>query len=388
MDVPQLYRQYDRQQAISFFGHLNEAKVLCDGQWLVLPNAVVCLSTVGEPPGVSHFHPASRFHWVADKPYEASDDQWAFLPLETRAGRKEDRPMFLFVRAAASDRFTYVGQLAPAHSWGVRAGHTFGFGNFDLSPTLPSRVWETLGGPHPGDPDTFDLDQALHGLAQTQCVHERLAILRRLADYWHGPIGAGEGFPEEELRGRTMPYPLRCWYQQAGRHESIMSGQNKFFGPDELELDQEGRLLFYVENQGVYLWCTTMDGDDPPVWGKFNEAGIPWTEEGMKLSEFLIGACMFQAIMDAPFGASVAWAEESTLNKITVELAPLPIAPWKWPNYPSRFFARNGVFMFVSPNDDNQGNKAFSIWIGSKTEHPLAFLRPIIDTNTWEYVAL
>jgi len=388
MNGLELYGQYDRQQAISFFGHLSEPRVLCEGQWLIFPNAVVCLTTVGEPPAVSNFHPASRFRWVADQPYQASDDEWAFLPLEARAGRNEDRPMFLFVRTAASDRFTYVGQLAPAHSWGVTKTEDFGFGNFDLSPTLPSRVWETLGGPLLGDQDIFNLDQSLNGLSRTQSVHERLVILRRLAEYWHGPIGPGEGFTEEELRERSIPFPLRWWYRQAGHNEGIMCGQNKLFGPDELELDQEGRLLFYVENQGVYLWSTTMDGDDPPVWGKFNEARIPWTEEGMTLSEFLIGACIFQAVMQAPFGASAAWAEESTLNQISVELAPLPLIAWKWPNYPSRFFARNGAFMFASPNDDHEGNKAFSIWIGAKTEQPLAFLKPIVDKNTWEYVAL
>jgi hypothetical protein len=228
----------------------------------------------------------------------------------------------------------------------------------------------------------------LQGLARTQSVHERLATLRRLAEYWHGPVGPDESFTEEELRGKPVPFPLRWWYQLAGRHESIISGQNMLLEPAELKLDQEGRLLFYVECQGVYLWSATMDGDDPPVWGRFNEPHIPWTEEGMTLSEFLIGACLFQAIMQAPFGASAAWAEESTLKKISVELAPLPLIAWRWPSYPSRFFARNGALMFASPNDDNQGNKAFSIWIGAKIEQPLAFLKPIVDKKTWEYLAL
>lgn len=296
--------------------------------------------------------------------------------------------MHLFVRPGASQRFTYVGQLAPAPTWGMTRGHEFGFGDFDLSPTLPSRVWERLGSPSPGDLDTFALDQSLQGLDRVQAVHERLAILRRLAEYWHGPIGPSEGFAEEELRGKPVPFPLRWWYQLAGRNERILSGQNKLLEPAELTLDNEGRLLFYVENQGVYLWSTTLESDDPPVWGKFNESDKPWTEEGMSLSEFLIGACLFEAIMQAPFGASAAWAEETTLNKISVELPPLPLVPWRWPSYPSRFFARNGAFMFASPNDDNQGNKAFSIWIGAKSERPLAFLKAIVDEKTWEYIAV
>jgi hypothetical protein len=388
MNGPQLYKQYDRQQALSLFGRLHEAKALCEGQWLILPTAIVCLTTVGKPPRESHFHRASRFRWIADRPHQAADDEWAFLPLEVRAGRKDHRPVYLFVRAPAAQRFTYVGQLAPAHTWGVTRRHDSGFGEFDLSPTLPSQVWQKLGGPSPGDLDAFALDRSLQSLDRAQSVHDRLAILRRLAEYWHGPIGPGEGFSEEELRRKSVPFPLRWWYQLAGRHESILSGQNKLLEPDELKLDQDGRLLFYVENQGVYLWSTTLHGDDPPVFGKFNEAAIPWTQEGMALSEFLIGACLFQAIMQAPFGASAAWAEDATLSQISADLAPLPLAPWRWPSSPSRFFARNGAFMFASPNDDNQGNKAFSLRIGAKTERPLAFLKAIVEPKTWEYIAV
>lgn len=388
MSGPELYQQYDRQQAISLFGRLSEAKTLCDGQWLILPNAIICFTQVGKPPRESHFHRASRFRWVADQQYQAANDQWSFLPMEVRAGSAHHRSMHLFVRPATSERFSYVGQLTPAHSWGVTCEHDFGSGDFDLSPTLPSQIWEKLGGPSPGDLDTLALDQSLQRLDQMKSFHERLAILRRLAEYWHGPIGPDEAFAEGELRGKPVPFPLRWWYQLAGRNESILSGENKLLEPAELKLDKEGRLLFYVENQGVYLWSTTPDVDDPPVWGKFNESNKPWTEEGMSLSEFLLGACLFEAIMQAPFGASAAWVEEATLNEISIELPPLPLVPWRWPSYPTRFFARNGAFMFASPNDDNRGNKAFSIWIGAKTECPLAFLKPIVNEKTWEYIAL
>jgi hypothetical protein len=46
-----------------------------------------------------------------------------------------------------------------------------------------------------GDVDTFALDQSLQALDRTQFVHERLAILRGLAEYWHGPIGPDRGSP-------------------------------------------------------------------------------------------------------------------------------------------------------------------------------------------------
>jgi hypothetical protein len=34
-----------------------------------------------------------------------------------------------------------------------------------------------------------------------------------------------------------------------------------------------GRLFFYVENQGVYQWSTLSAGDDPPVFGRYEGRG-------------------------------------------------------------------------------------------------------------------
>jgi hypothetical protein len=388
MNCPELYRQYDRQQAVAFFGLLENAKALCGGQWLIMPNAVLCLTNVGKPPRESYIYPASRFCWVADQPYHAANDEWKFLPLEVRAGFKKQRPIHLFVRADSTQPLTYVGELAPTRVWGKRLCNEFGSGNFDLSPTLPCRVWEKLGGPSADEMDIFALDHALHNLDQTKSVHERLTALRELAEYWHGPIGGGEGYAEQQLQGKPIPFPLRWWFQIAGHNDTILSGQNDLLSPGQLTLDQDGRLLFYVENQGVYLWSTILDGDDPPVWGKFNESSKPWTEEGMSLSEFLIGVCLFESIIKAPFGASAACAEQAIVNEISGELTPLPLAPWHWQGYPSRFYAKSGAFMFVCPNGDKHGNPAYSIWIAAKTEQPLAFLKPIVNDQTWEYIAL
>ena len=237
------------------------------------------------------------------------------------------------------------------------------------------------------EPTEFALDNALHRLNLGSTVEQRLDILRQLAEDWRGSLRNGDGFTKEELKGIPIPIPLRRWYQAAGRRTSILSGQNHLLGPEKLKLDHDGRVLFYVENQGVYVWSTMLQGDDPPVWGRFNEADIPWTEEGMTLSEFLIGACLFQAIMDAPFGAAAAWAEQEMLDKIASSISPLPLVSWRWPVFPSRFYGRNGAFMFACPYDGNPDNKAFSIWVGAKTAPPLAFLKELVDEG-WEYAAL
>lgn len=231
------------------------------------------------------------------------------------------------------------------------------------------------------------LDEAFSQLGPHSATEDRLNVLRQVAEFWHGPIGFDDGFTEGELRGKPIPQPLRWWFRLAGHRTSIMSGQNDLLCSDKLAIDDDGWLVFYVEAQGVYLWATLPEGDDPLVFGRFNEPENPWTEEGMTLSEFLLGACVFEAIMNAPFGAWASWVEQSTLDTLVVELPALPLIPWRWPAYPCRFFARHGVAMLACPNDDSQGNKAFTIKVGAKTAEPLAFLRDIVDGD-WEYVVL
>jgi hypothetical protein len=165
-----------------------------------------------------------------------------------------------------------------------------------------------------------------------------------------------------------------------------VDGQNWLLGPAELETDETGKAVFYCENQGVYLWATMLEGDDPPVWGMLNEQDIPWTEEGMTLSAFLIQACLFEGLGRAPYGASAAWADEQALERVVAPLRPLPLPPWHWPAYPSRLWYGGGAFAAAGPNGEYQGKKGFSIWVGAKTDQPLAYLREIVDEG-WEYVA-
>jgi hypothetical protein len=236
---------------------------------------------------------------------------------------------------------------------------------------------------HHVDPATAVLDQALQFVDRAPSVHSRLAILRQLAEYWHGPIGLDDGIAEKDLNVKSIPFPLHWWYRLAGRREGILSWQNRLLTPDQLEFQAEGPLLFYVENQGVYVWSATLDGDDPPVLGKFNEDHVAWSPEGMTLSEFLIGACLFEAIMHAPFHAALGSADESTFRQLSAELTPLPLVPWRWPSYPSSFFARNGAFMFACRW---RKSTAFDIYLGAKTEQALAFSKSVVDENSWDHI--
>jgi hypothetical protein len=50
-------------------------------------------------------------------------------------------------------------------------------------------------------------DQALDRLRGPTTVQERLGVLQELVQFWHGPIGPGDGMDDAELAGIREPLP-------------------------------------------------------------------------------------------------------------------------------------------------------------------------------------
>jgi hypothetical protein len=380
----ELYQRCQREEAAALLGIQGVGRVLCDGDWMIFSDAALCFAIVEKEPKHSDFATASRFCWVTDKPHQASKDpDFPFLPAEVRGERGPKRPISLFVRRRDWSDYLYVGTLGPSHAWGGSKTGPW-HANFDLSPALPSRVWFMLRGETPESADPSAVDRALVQLQSPTTADARFSILQTLVEYWHGPIGPEDGLAEETLALFPMPALLRRWYRWAGRRSDILSGQNFLLVPERIEIEDE-RLLFYVENQWCYAWATLPEGDDPPVFGRVDNAG-PWQAEGVALSEHLIHACLFEAMFHAPYSADAAWLDEGTLKKIVTIIPQLAVPPWRW-NGPTQFYAKGGAFMVSMANGDIDGKNGYSVWIGAKTQEPLLFLKPYLDEG-WENVAV
>jgi len=385
---PKLYAQYDRQEAIRFFGMEANARILCDGQWIIFPDVAICLTTLGARPQTSYFQAGTQFYWVADKPYRVATGgrHPASIPTEVIGGNAKGLVLHLFVCRHDSHRYQYLGRLQPSYVQQFEGSHNHGEARFQLSPALPSALWAELGGLRAGDDDYASVDVALDCLRGSTTVEDRFWVLQQLTHYWHGPIRSEDGMTPEELKAFRLPLPLLWWYGWAGNRAEIMSGQNFLFSPKDdfrkLRVE-EGRLLFYIENQAVYEWATLPDGSDPPVFGPNRGS---WQPEDISLSEHLIAACLFEAVIfHSPYGASTSWLEQEKFDRIVETVPPLAIGTWRWPEA-TRFYAGGGAFMYACKNRI-RGETAFSIWIGAKTEHPLQFLKPYLDEH-WEYVAV
>lgn len=385
MSEPTLYERYDRHEAIAVFGSEASVLNLCDGQWVLFPEVVLCFAEVGEPPRTSHLTSGGEFCWVAEQPYRVNaDENLCFVP-EQAVASHADHPIRLFVRPQRSGGYLYAGELEPACRFTLSGLGNHGEAYFRLMPALPSEVWAEIGGLQPVDIDHTTVDAALDRLRRPGNVEDRLWVFRQLVAYFHGAIGPEDGFSDEELAGLAIPYPLRWWYRWAGRRKKILSGQNFLLNPDQLVV-QDDLLVFYGENQWCYEWATLFKGDDPPVFGRTDPTD-PWEREGIKLSEHLILACLFEGIAGrCPYGAAAAWLDEDHLCKIVEHVPPISIPPWCWADE-TRLYARGGAFMYSMRNCVIDGEQGYSVWIGAKTEHPLQFLKDIIDDG-WEYVAV
>jgi hypothetical protein len=213
MADPVLYQAYDWEEAVRLFGSLQEARILCDGQWVIFPEAILCLTVLGERPKMPYFEVASRLWWVTDKPP---------IPREVVAGRNWHPTIHFFVRTTSQQNFACLVKSGPSHQQSYPRSKEYVAALFDLRPAIPSGIWQSLGGFDPGDLDHAHVDASLQRLHGETTTEDRLEILRVVAEYWHGPIGSENGIAEEELAAIDMPIPLR-WCGIIGGHKPILT---------------------------------------------------------------------------------------------------------------------------------------------------------------------
>src|SRR5689334_17367084 len=123
-----------------------------------------------------------------------------------------------------------------------------------------------------------------------------MEAIRVLARAWLGVEAhpfAGHGID------RGVPACLRWMH----RERLAIASQNEWVCEGELG-EEEGRLVFYVENQGVCTWATAPSAANGPVWVA-NSGEHVWREELPALDGFLLQALIFETIAGAPWGGIV-----------------------------------------------------------------------------------
>jgi hypothetical protein len=206
---------------------------------------------------------------------------------------------------------------------------------------------------------------------------ERVDLIAHLVESWYGPPVPGDRLDIAE----GLPSTLRLFHAKIGGSLPRICRQNTLLRPGDV-YESDELLVIALENQGVYAWATRAMEDDPPIFGCF-QGDEPWTREASSLSVFLLGFVVFELIMGAPYGASVAGLGEGALEAVLAHMAPLSLPAWRWPDEPGRFFVRGQAFAFCAPDSPD----TVSLWVGGRAPGDVAFLAPFVSPD-WNRVAL
>jgi hypothetical protein len=144
--------------------------------------------------------------------------------------------------------------------------------------------------------------------------------LERFIVYWLGRRRDHYGEPVQSLSELRLPEPLRRlfgfagrWPSVTGRDEmcekygwvSIFSTQDMLLRPSRLQWT-DGRVVFIVENQGVWSLATETAGEDASVWIDADDVGPEecekWPKVNDSLARLLITFCLQELTFGAKFG--------------------------------------------------------------------------------------
>lgn len=223
-------------------------------------------------------------------------------------------------------------------------------------------------------------------MCQTLAVRELFHVegdsLERFLSHWYGP-------PDRKpvaaaVDGNGVPGPLRDWFELTSRWSTPVATQNRVLSQPWVE---DGKLVFWVENQGVWLWATAPDGADPPVYDRENVDGAVWQPTGELLSAFLVHVAVFEAVMGAAHGGCACWVSPAQWEEILAPLRPLPMPEWRWPTGGHRLYAADGLLALGGPNP-GPGETAETaaireVWVAADKPERLAYLRKI-ESVEWD----
>jgi hypothetical protein len=181
--------------------------------------------------------------------------------------------------------------------------------------------------------------------------------LERFLTRWYGPPDRPPA-PVHDA-AVSMPSALRHWYEVTGRWSVPVVHHNLLLPPGELEM-LDGKLLFWVENQGCWEWATEAAGDDPPVYDREpSEDPTPWLLTSKSLATFLVHVAVFEALVGVPHHAMTAHPiPQDQVDTLLQGLTPLRGVTWRWPSLGYGLYAGDGILADVGPSGQTVADPA------------------------------
>jgi hypothetical protein len=203
---------------------------------------------------------------------------------------------------------------------------------------------------------------------------------------WHGLTPGSHPISADV----ALPTVLADFYRSYGPAVGVWL-VNHLRAPHEVFADEEDEtfIVFYVEEQSVYLWAVAkddLDADDPPVWCRENEPGRPWVVDAPGVSVFLVQMLVMSAALSGPHIATASWLSQEATAQALAGLPELDLPAWHWPGHPARWYAGDEVVAFTCPNvgPESDDDRAQSVWVSALSEDGLRFIEPHL-TDAWDY---
>ena len=191
-----------------------------------------------------------------------------------------------------------------------------------------------------------------------------------LAD-WYGPPTSLR--PEA---ASSEPPALRTWRQSVARWQRPIVVQNQLVPRNRAQVEDD-LVVFYVENQGVWLWAYG-EGDDPQVYDRENEGGRAWRPSGVKLSGFLFQMTVVETIFGSERGANASDLSQPDFDRVVGPLTAVDMTPWRWPGLEHRLWLGEGIAAFGGvngiPGAPEAPGSRWEVWLAAVDDSRLDYL--------------
>lgn len=224
-------------------------------------------------------------------------------------------------------------------------------------------------------------------LPQSASAVERQAALLRFLRNWYGELREGETWPRPD----GCPALLAWWHSLVLANPGLAGMQNHFDAPELLAVDpfiryrgntvetQDPRHLwfFYTEHQGVVSWSCE-SGEDPVVWAKSDWPpghSDSWSQEAERLSGFLIGAVMMEAMYGSEAGGAWTSMKRGDFEALA-GLRKLSLEPSRPPNQRLEYWCAKD-FIAVTASADFPDD--ISVMFGSRLPETLEHIGGLVE---------
>jgi hypothetical protein len=127
----------------------------------------------------------------------------------------------------------------------------------------------------------------------------------------------------EVREGASIPAELAAWHQTVSAWDNPVTAQDYPVPYSKLSKQEDGMMVFWVENQGGYVWAVDLTSETHVVFmGDPGDEGS-WDSTGLTLDEFLIYVTLTEAILGSEHKVFVPSLPAALAHSVLGEFTPL-----------------------------------------------------------------